>query len=98
MSRKQTRVEISLNVPNLAGKLREARVRTGLTQKTAARKVGVTAKSVNHLECGLRGVTYELLVKLCRLYRVPVGQMIGIPELDELEAFAEVEEQEAIAV
>lgn len=81
---KKTRVEIALHVPQLNTKLRDARHRTGLTQKTVARLTGTTSKTINHFECGLRGISFELLLKLCKLYRIDVLETLGIASLKDL--------------
>lgn len=79
------RLVVELDVPNLSERLKKARKKSRLTQKNVARRVGVTPKTINHLETDLRGVSYNLLAKLCEQYGISVVDCVGLPELSGLE-------------
>ena len=65
----------------LAVRLREAREYVGLLQEDAARALGIPRASVSMLESGKRRVSSLELRRLARLYRRPVGWLLG----DEVE-------------
>jgi len=56
--------------------LRIAREASGLTQRAAAKKVGVTAVHLCYVERGKFDPSLALLRKLAKLYRVGVGKLI----------------------
>ncbi len=61
----------------VASRLREARTTLGLSQQEVAAAVGMPRPSVSELETGKRGVTGLELRRLARLYRRPVGWLLG---------------------
>ena len=50
----------------------------GLTQHQVADRLGVTASVVSAYEGGLRQPSYEVLIKLVRLYGVSADYLLGI--------------------
>ncbi len=61
----------------LGSRLREAREYIGLLQEDAARALGIPRASVSALESGKRQVSSLELRRLARLYRRPVGWLLG---------------------
>ena len=61
----------------LAARLREAREYVGLLQEDVARAIGIPRASVSTLEAGKRRVSSLELRRLARLYRRPVGWLLG---------------------
>ena len=61
----------------LATRLREAREYVGLLQEDVARALGIPRASVSALEAGKRRVSSLELRRLARLYRRPVGWLLG---------------------
>ena len=61
----------------LAARLREAREYVGLLQEDVARALGIPRASVSALEAGKRRVSSLELRRLARLYRRPVGWLLG---------------------
>ena len=61
----------------LAARLREAREYIGLLQEDVARALGIPRASVSALESGKRRVSSLELRRLGRLYRRPVGWLLG---------------------
>lgn len=52
-------------------KLRDARIKQGLSQKELAEKVGLTQQAINRLEQGYKkNIGIELLEKLCRILKI----------------------------
>ena len=61
----------------LGARLREAREYVGLLQEDVARALGIPRASVSALESGKRRVSSLELRRLARLYRRPVGWLLG---------------------
>lgn len=61
----------------LASRLREARETLGLLQADTAEALGIPRTSVQAMEAGNRKVTGLELRRLARLYRRPVGWLLG---------------------
>ena len=61
----------------LASRLREAREYVGLLQEDVARALDIPRASVSALESGKRRVSSLELRRLARLYRRPVGWLLG---------------------
>lgn len=61
----------------LAARLREAREYVGLLQEDIAQALGIPRASVSALEAGKRRVSSLELRRLARLYRRPVGWLLG---------------------
>lgn len=66
----------SLELRGIGSRARFARERIGLGQREAAEHLGVSSSSVNRLELGHRLLELDSLIRLARLYRVPVGWLL----------------------
>lgn len=66
----------------LGARLRESREYIGLLQEDVATALGIPRTSVHALEAGKRKVTGLELRRLARLYRRPVGWLLGEEEVD----------------
>jgi transcriptional regulator with XRE-family HTH domain len=66
----------------LGGRLREAREYVGLLQEEVATALGVPRTSLSALEAGKRKVSGVELRRLARLYRRPVGWLLGEDDVD----------------
>ena len=64
----------------LGSRLRESREYIGLLQEDVAKALGIPRASVSALEAGKRRVTSLELRRLARLYRRPVGWLLGEEE------------------
>lgn len=58
-------------------KLRALRLAENLTQKEAARKVGVSNSMISSYENGLRQPSFEVLIKLASIYKVSTDYILG---------------------
>ncbi len=56
------------NARMLGLKIRAARLQAGLTQKEAAQKAMITQSHLSMLENGIRGLSAEMLIRLCGIY------------------------------
>lgn len=61
----------------IASRLREARLRRGLTQLEVAAKCFVCQRQLIRIEKGQRDVPASLLLGLCRLYGVEPNEMMN---------------------
>src|SRR4051812_6244078 len=66
----------------LAARLKESREYIGLLQEDVASALGIPRTSVHALEAGKRRVTGLELRRLARLYRRPVGWLLGEEDVD----------------
>jgi transcriptional regulator with XRE-family HTH domain len=71
-----------LEQAQLGARLREAREYIGLLQEDVATALGIPRTSVHALEAGKRKVTGLELRRLARLYRRPVGWLLGEEEIE----------------
>ena len=62
----------------LGTKLRELRRKQNWTQSQVAQRTGGTASVVSAYENGIRQPSYEVLIKLARLYNVTSDHLLGI--------------------
>lgn len=78
---------------NIAEKLRELRVQSGLSQKDAAEKAGVHVKTLSSFETGARtdSMKVDQLQALCRTYGVTLAEFF----VNEPESFTTTPSQNA---
>lgn len=62
----------------IANRIRELRIKEGLTQKQLAEKANVSYHSINSYESGRRTPSGKVLVKLETLFGVTGGYLYGI--------------------
>ena len=63
-----------------AGRLRELRIREGLTQKALADKAGIALSEVGHLEAGRRSPSWETVIALADALGVGVADFLIAPK------------------
>lgn len=65
----------------LAAKLKEFRIRAGLTTNEAGARIGKSGKTVSAWECGRGQPDADMLLTLCELYRVgSIAEFYGEPQ------------------
>jgi transcriptional regulator with XRE-family HTH domain len=82
----------------IAARLREAREYVGLLQEDTATALGIPRASVSALESGKRRITGIELRRLARLYRKPVGWLIGEEDIELSDAEPLFRATEALSV
>ena len=60
--------------------LKEARRRSGITQRDAANETSIALGTLRRWEQGVNEPDIESLVRLADLYGVTVGEVLGVPE------------------
>ena len=61
-------------------RLRQVRIRCGLTLIGVAESIGISKSTLSRLETGGRRPTLELLLALSHAYRVPLDELVAAPE------------------
>ena len=67
----------------VAPRLRQVRQRRELTITDVADKTGISKSTLSRLETGQRRPTLELLLPLANVYRVPLDELVGAPEVGD---------------
>ena len=62
---------------DLGSKLRELRTEQKLTQAEFAQRLGVTKSSVSSYENGSRLPSYDILIKMARIFKVSTDALLG---------------------
>lgn len=65
---------------NMGNKLKSLRTERKLTQKQVADRIGLAISAVSSYESGLRYPSYDVLVKLARIFHVSTDYLLGITD------------------
>ncbi|MDO4356477.1 MAG: helix-turn-helix transcriptional regulator [Clostridia bacterium] len=74
---------------NFGKRLRTLRYNNGWTQETVAIRLGVTKSVVSAYETSLRYPSYDILIRIARLFHVSTDYLLGVdtsPETSSLRA------------
>ena len=61
----------------IAENIKAARLAANMTQAEAADKLGITAQAVSNFERGINGIENSLLIRMCKIYAVKIGAVLG---------------------
>jgi transcriptional regulator with XRE-family HTH domain len=64
-------------------RLRRVREQRGLTLTLAAEHAGISKSTLSRLENGQRRPSLELLLPLAQVYRVPIDDLVGAPQVGD---------------
>ncbi len=67
----------------VAPRLRAVREQRGLTLSDVAARTGASKSTLSRLENGQRRPSLELLLPLAKIYRVPLDDLVGAPEVGD---------------
>ncbi len=81
---------------NMGQKLKFLRKENGLTQKQIAERIGLAVSAVSSYESGARYPSYEVLVKLARIYHVSTDYLMGLTDARNLDVSGLAEEEIAL--
>ena len=70
---------------NMGNKLRNLRKQKRLTQKQVADRIGLAISAVSSYEAGTRYPSYDVLIKLARIYHVSTDYLLGMTDKKELD-------------
>lgn len=74
---------ISASLDLVGPRLRRIREQRGFTLTIAAANAGISKSTMSRLENGQRRPSLELLLPLAQLYRVPIDELVGAPEVGD---------------
>ena len=81
--RVDARVSIEEALDGVAPRLRRIRELRGLTITEITERTGISKSTVSRLETGQRRPTLELLLALAHVYRVPLDELVGAPDVGD---------------
>ena len=64
----------------MGDKLKSLRIEKKLTQKQVADRIGLAISAVSSYESGSRSPSYDVLVKLARMFHVSTDYLLGITD------------------
>ena len=70
---------------NLGNKLKTLRIQRQMTLKDVACRVGVSKSIISAYENGSRRPSYEMLIKLARLFDVTTDYLLGLEQKKQLD-------------
>lgn len=74
---------IAAALDRVGPRLREVRAQRGLTLTAVAQQTGISKSTLSRLENGQRRPSLELLLPLAQVYRVPIDDLVGAPEVGD---------------
>jgi transcriptional regulator with XRE-family HTH domain len=78
-----TSAPISTALSLVGPRLRKVREQRGVTLTEVAARTGISKSTLSRLENGQRKPSLELLLPLAQLYRVPLDDLVGAPEVGD---------------
>ena len=70
---------------NMGDKLKTLRLERKLTQKQLADRIGLAVSAVSSYESGVRYPSYDVLIKLARIFHVSTDYLLGIASARSLD-------------
>ncbi len=67
----------------VAPRLRRVREHRGMTLTEVADQTGISKSTLSRLETGQRRPTLELLLRLAGIYKVPLDELVGAPDVGD---------------
>ncbi len=83
MKKASTPSGIAQALDHVGQRLRQVREQRGLKLTEAAAQTGISKSTLSRLENGQRRPSLELLLPLAQLYRVPLDDLVGAPEVGD---------------
>jgi transcriptional regulator with XRE-family HTH domain len=74
---------VAAALADVAPRLKQVRLRRRVTLAEVAASTGISKSTLSRLENGQRRPTLELLLTLSQLYRVPLDDLVGAPEVGD---------------
>lgn len=76
-------VSIATALDQVGPRLKRLRLLRGATLISVAASTGISKSTLSRLESGQRRATLELLLPLAQVYRVPLDDLVGAPEVGD---------------
>lgn len=74
---------IAAALEQVGPRLQSLRTHRGLSLTSVARATGISKSTLSRLETGQRRASLELLLPLAQVYRVPLDELVGAPEVGD---------------
>ena len=78
---------------DMGDKLKALRLDSKLTQKQVAERIGLAISAVSSYESGSRYPSYEVLLKLAKMFHVSTDYLLGITEVRNIDVTGLNEEE-----
>ena len=75
--------EIATVLAEVGPRLRRLRTRRGVTLTALAAATGISKSTLSRLETGQRKASLELLLPIAQAHGVPLGELVGAPEVGD---------------
>ena len=69
-----------IQLVNMGEKLKSLRIEKKLTQKQVADRIGLAISAVSSYESGTRYPSYDVLVKLARIFHISTDYLLGMTD------------------
>ena len=76
-----SRSAVAQALEGVPARLRRVREKRGLTLTQVAAQTGLSKSTLSRLETGQRRPSLELLLPLAQVYRVPIDDLVGAPDV-----------------
>jgi transcriptional regulator with XRE-family HTH domain len=76
-------VSVTAVLDLVAPRLRRVREHLGMSLVDVAERTGISKSTLSRLETGQRRPTLELLLPLAQVYRVPIDELVGAPDVGD---------------
>ena len=86
-----------IQLVNMGQKMKRLRKENGFTQKQIAERIGLAVSAVSSYESGARYPSYEVLIKLARIYHVSADYLLGMTDERKVD-ISGLEEEEIVLV
>ena len=70
---------------DFGNRLKNLRLRKRMTQSDLAERLGVTKSVISAYETGLRMPSYDILIKISRIFRVTTDYLLGLESKQEID-------------
>ena len=70
---------------DFGNRLKNLRLRKHMTQSDLAERLGVTKSVISAYETGLRMPSYDILIKISRIFRVTTDYLLGLESKQEID-------------
>jgi transcriptional regulator with XRE-family HTH domain len=74
---------VAAALEQVSSRLKRARAQRNMTLTDVAGRTGISKSTLSRLETGQRRPTLELLLALSQVYRVPLDDLVGAPEVGD---------------